>query len=490
MKIVFVSAEVVPYSKTGGLGDVSSAIPKAMEQLGHNVSIFTPLYKSIDVEKHNIKLVKKDLLAPVGDKVEVVFDLYETTHPDSEIPVYFIKNTYLYRDGIYVGEDGEDYPDSPIRFISFIKSIFIALEQLEAPIDIFHVNDWHSGLLPFFLKTEYGEHNLFKTSKSVFTIHNIGYQGVYGLETIEDANIPEIYLNDDLLGFHGLINFMKAGIVYTDVLTTVSSKYAEEIQTKQFGYGLEKIIETRKDDLYGIVHGIDLTVWNPKTDELIPKNYDSRNLKGKEECKNYLQDKLNLDVSDKPLVGIITRLATQKGLDLILKKFNKIMNLGVQFVLLGTGDPKLEKSFKAKEKKYPQDCSINIEFDNRLAHQIEAGSDFFLMPSRYEPCGLNQLYSMLYGSVPIVRKTGGLSDTVQDYNEETGEGSGFVFERINADRMFEAIERGVNLYKQDKGKFTKLQKHIMNKDFSWNNAAKQWQKVYLKAKIRKIKKTL
>ena len=488
MKIVFVSAEVVPYSKTGGLGDVSSAIPKAMEKLGHKVIIFTPLYKSVDTKKHNIKLVKKDLLALVGSESEVIFDLYETIHPDSTIPVYFIKNAYLYRDGIYVGEDGEDYPDSPMRFISFMKSIFTALELIEASVDIFHVNDWHSGLLPFFLKTEYKEHELFKNAKSVFTIHNIGYQGVYGFETISETNIPEIYLNDDdLLGFHGLFNFMKAGIVYTDVLTTVSSKYAEEIQTKQFGYGLEKIIKTRKDDLYGIVHGIDLTEWNPKTDELLPKNYDSRNLKGKEVCKSYLQDKLNLDVSDKPLIGIISRLATQKGLDLVSKRFKKIMDLGVQFVLLGTGDSKIEKNFKNREKKYSQDCSINIEFDNRLAHQIEAGADFFLMPSRYEPCGLNQLYSMLYGTVPIVRKTGGLADTVQDYNEETGEGSGFVFDRINADDMFKAIERAVKLYKTDQSKFIKLRKNIMNKDFSWNNAAKQWQKVYLKAKIKKMK---
>ncbi len=488
MNIVFISAEVVPFSKTGGLGDVSSAYPKAMKELGHNIIIFTPLYKKINLEDNNIKLVKKDLVAPIGEKLEV-FELYESVLPGSQVPIYFIKNNYLYRDGIYVDEEtGEDYADSPIRFLSFSQSVFASLELLGFAPNIIHANDWHTGLVPFLLKTQYSEKPLFSKARTVFTIHNIGYQGIYPLEEIADANIPEIYLTEDLLGFYDQINFMKAAVVYTDILTTVSSKYAEEIQTKEYGYGLEKIIATRKDDLYGIVHGIDLTIWNPRTDELIVKNYDARNLKGKEECKNYLQDKLNLDVTDKPLLGIITRLATQKGLNMILKKFDDIMNLKVQFILLGTGDPKLEKKFKTKEKKYPEDCSINIEFDNRLAHQIEAASDFFLMPSIYEPCGLNQMYSMVYGTVPIVRNTGGLSDTVKDYVEDQTNGNGFVFEKAKPDEFFEAVELAVSLYYNDHPSFVKLQKRVMSLDFSWKNAASNWQKVYEQALKKRWKK--
>ncbi len=484
MNIAFISAEVAPFSKTGGLGDVSSAYPKAMKKLGHNVIVITPLYKTVDAKKYDVKLVKKDLYAAYGNKAGI-FELYSSFLPGSEVPIYFVKNSYLFRDGIYTDKDGEDYADSPIRFTSFIKSVFVILEHLNFAPDIIHANDWHSGLLPFYLKTEYSDKPLFKKTKSVFTIHNIGYQGIYPLENIADAEIPDVYLDDELLGFNGQINFMKAAIIYSDVITTVSSKYAEEIQTKKFGYGLEKFISERKEDLYGIVHGIDLTEWNPKVDPLIKKNYDSRNLKGKNECKVLLQKILGLDVSDKPLIAIVSRLATQKGLDLVLRKFDHIMDLGVQFVILGTGEEVLEEKFKKKEKKYPHDISINITFDNTLAHQIEAGADMFLMPSRYEPCGLNQIYSMIYGTVPVVRRTGGLSDTVIDYNEETETGNGFVFERINADDFLEAVTRAVTLYKEHPEKWKKLQRRIMNLDFSWRKSAKQWQKVYEIARKKK-----
>ncbi|MBY9001658.1 MAG: glycogen synthase GlgA [Candidatus Heimdallarchaeota archaeon] len=477
MKVAFISAEVVPFSKTGGLADVSAAIPKALNELGHETIIITPLYKSIDQEIHKIKLVSTNNLAKVGKKEEVL-DLYITHLPNTKVPVYFVKNQYLYREGIYVDTDGIDYKDSPMRFITFTKAVFKILENLEFSPDIIHANDWHTGYLPFYLRTEFSDSKFFKDTKTIYTIHNIGYQGIYPFESIEDARIPEIYLEEDLLGFHKQVNFMKAGIVYSTILTTVSSKYAEEIQTKEFGFGLEKIIQTRKDDLHGIVHGVDSSIWNPKIDSLIVKNYDSKNLKGKKECKSYLQEKLNLEVSDKPLLGVITRLATQKGLYLILKKFDDIMKLGAQFILLGTGESTLETQFKKKEEKYPDDCSINIMFDNVLAHQIEAASDMFLMPSKYEPCGLNQIYSMIYGTVPIVRKTGGLSDTVQDYDPETKTGSGFVFEKSNTKEFFTALKRAILLYNEEPDSWKNLTKNIMELDFSWKKVAKKWQKVY------------
>jgi starch synthase len=477
MKIAFISAEVAPFSKTGGLGDVSSAYPKAMHGLKHRILIMSPLYKTIDPKKHRLEKVKKNLTVTIGEKTEL-FDLYVSFVPQSKVPIYFIKNSYLFRDGIYGDESGEDYPDSAYRFITFNKAVFEALKWLKFAPDIIHVNDWHTGLVPFYLKTEYKDVDLFRKTKSVFTIHNIGYQGIYPLEDIADAQIPEVYFSDELLGFYEQINFMKAAIVYADALTTVSSKYSEEIQTKEFGYGLEDYITERKEDLFGIVHGIDLSVWNPKKDKLIVHNFDSKSLHRKKDNKVYLQDKLNLNISKEPVLGIISRLAKQKGLDLILEKFDDMMDLKVQIILLGTGDPKLEKKFKEKEEKYPDDCSINIMFDNALAHQIEAASDIFLMPSAYEPCGLNQMYSMLYGAVPVVRNTGGLSDTVDDYNNKTEEGTGFVFEKMDADEFFKAVKRAVKLYKKEPEKWVKLQKRIMDKDFSWKFAAKRWEEVY------------
>ncbi len=477
MKIAFVSAEVAPFSKTGGLGDVSSAFPKAMHGLKHKILLISPLYKNIDPKKFRLQKVKKNLTTTIGEKTEL-FDLYVSFLPNSKVPIYFIKNSYLYRDGIYGDEKGEDYPDSAYRFITFTKAVFEALKWLKFAPDIIHVNDWHTGLLPFYLKTEYKEIDLFRKTKSVFTIHNIGYQGIYPLEDIADAQIPDIYFSEELLGFYDQINFMKAAVVYADALTTVSSKYSKEIQTKEFGYGLEEYIKERKEDLFGIVHGIDLTVWNPKKDKTIVYNYDSKSLHRKADNKSYLQEKLNLKLSREPLLGIISRLATQKGLDLILEKFDEIMKLKVQFILLGTGDSELEKSFKEKEKQYPEDCSINIMFDNVLAHQIEAASDMFLMPSAYEPCGLNQMYSMVYGAVPVVRNTGGLSDTVQNYIAKTEEGTGFVFDNMDADEFFKAVKRAVNLYKKEPEKWVNLQRKIMNIDFSWKNAAKRWEEVY------------
>ena len=483
MKIAFITAEIAPFSKTGGLGDVSAAFPKAMQGLGHKIIIITPFYKSIDTKKYRIQVVKENIIAKIGDKIEI-FDLYVSFIPHSKVPVYFIKNPYLYREGIYVDEDGEDYSDSAYRFLTFTKSVFAMLKWLKFSPDIIHCNDWHLGLLPFFLKTEYNSIDLFRKTKSVFTIHNIGYQGIYPFEDIADAQISEVYFDEDLLGFYGKLNFMKAAVVYADIVTTVSSKYAEEIQTKEFGYGLESFIKKRKEDLYGIVHGVDLNVWNPKKDPLLIKNYDSKNLKGKVESKNYLQDKLNLNVADLPILAVISRLATQKGLDLILEKFDEIMKLKVQFILLGTGEPALEKKFKEKEEKYHENCSINIMFDNTLAHQIEAAADIFLMPSKYEPCGLNQMYSMIYGTVPLVRNTGGLSDTVQDYNPETEEGTGFVFTNPNSKEFFAAVKRAVKIYKKEPEKWLKLKKKIMNLDFTWKNAAKRWQEIYELAKAK------
>lgn len=480
MKVVFCSAEVFPFSKTGGLADVSNSIPKEISKLGHDVVIITPLYKFINLNDYSIELKNEHLYTFIGDFKET-FSLYESILPDSDVKVYFVRHPYLYREGIYTNNDDEEYPDNPMRFLFFSKVIFTILEYLSFSPDILHVNDWHTGLVPFFHKTEYIQKYYFKDTKTVFTIHNIGYQGSYSFEKFTRADIPDKYFTEDFIGHYDLVNLMKAGIVFADVITTVSQQYSVEICTQEYGHGLQNSIQKRKDDLYGIVHGIDYSEWNPKVDPHIETNYDHTDLKGKKECKKALQKDLGLEQTDKPLLGIVSRLAYQKGLDLVLQKFDEILALDVQLVLLGTGDKQLEKHFQEKQEEYPYNCSINISFNNELAHKIEAGADLFLMPSRYEPCGLNQMYSMIYGTIPVVRKTGGLADTVQEYNLENKTGNGFVFENYNADEFLDAIKRAIQLYNNKPKVWKSLVKKVMQIDFTWEKVAKEWEKVYKKA---------
>ncbi len=479
MKVVFCSAEVFPFSKTGGLADVSNSIPKEISKLGHDVVIITPLYKFINLEDYSIELKNEHLYTFIGDFRET-FALYESILPDSDVRVYFVRHPYLYRDGIYTDNDDEEYPDNAMRFLFFSKVIFAVLEYLSFSPDIIHVNDWHTGLVPFFHKTEFIKKYYFKDTKTVFTIHNIGYQGSYAFDKISRADIPDKYFTEDFIVHYDLANFMKTGIVFADIVTTVSQQYSIEIGTKEYGHGLEGSIQKRKNDLYGIVHGIDYSQWDPKTDPYIETNYDHTELKGKKECKRALQQELGLEQTDKPLLGIVSRLAYQKGLDLVLEKFDEILGLGVQLVLLGTGDKQLEKQFKEKQKEYPHNCSINITFNNELAHKIEAGVDLFLMPSRYEPCGLNQMYSMIYGTIPIVRKTGGLADTVQEYNLKKQTGNGFIFENYDPDEFLDAIKRAVQLYKNRPKLWKSLVKKVMQIDFAWKKVAKEWERIYKK----------
>ncbi|MHA1853366.1 MAG: glycogen synthase, partial [Candidatus Heimdallarchaeaceae archaeon] len=351
------------------------------------------------------------------------------------------------------------------------------LKKIQFQPDIIHANDWHTGIVPYYLKSLFKSDPFFAKIKTVFTIHNIGYQGVFEKSDIQEAGIPPRDLDHDFLMW-GKVNLMKVGTVYADVITTVSEKYSKEIQSPEYGHGLEVIIRSRASDLYGIINGVDYSIWNPSTDPLIPANYSVDDLTGKKKCKEFLQKKLNLKVSPAPIIAIISRLDYQKGLDLVLDVFDDMMALNVQFVLLGTGDKKLEREFAKKAEKYSSRCSINIEFNNELAHQIEAGADIFLMPSRYEPCGLNQMYSMIYGTIPIVRKTGGLADTVIDYTENPNEGTGFVFEKYNNIELYDTVKKAVELYKHSPEEWQKLQTRAMSKDFSWQRTAIKIERIY------------
>lgn len=477
MNIVYCSAEVAPFSKAGGLGDVAQSFPVELAKLNENVIVITPYYSLID-RKHHLDLVSERVEFKFGEKKEH-FQLYKAQLAKSTVTVYFVKHSYLYRDGIYVSESGEPYPDSAMRFIFFSRAIFEVLKSVNFQPDIIHSNDWHTALVPYYLKKVFNSDPFFRATKAVFTIHNIGYQGVFEPSEIKESAIPSLDIPDFLMW--GKINLMRVGILYADIITTVSETYANEIQTKEYGYGLEEVIRARSQDLYGVLNGVNYDIWNPAVDPYIPANYSVENLEGKAICKSKLQEKLGLEQSSVPLVAIISRIDYQKGLELVLEIFDDMMSLDAQFVLLGTGDKKLEDAFVKKGNAYGSQCSINIEFNNTLAHQIEAGADIFLMPSRYEPCGLNQIYSMIYGTVPVVRKTGGLADTVIDYFSDPANSTGFVFEHFDRNEFFDAVSKAVNLYNTNPDEWLKLQLRGMSRDFSWRKTALKMLELYKNA---------
>ena len=480
MKVAFVSSEVVPFSKTGGLADVAGALPKFLAQLGHQVTIFTPLYSGIR-KRFKPRKAKKPIAVPVGsDTVEGA--IYRGKLPDSKVKVVFIANDrYFDRDGLY-GDEGGDYPDNCSRFVFFSRGVLEAMRALKFKPDIIHSNDWQSGLIPVYCRVGYDEGEPFSAAPHVFTIHNMAYQGLFWHWDIPLTNIGWEHFNYKELEFYGKINFLKGGIVFADTITTVSPTYAKEIQSdEELGAGLHGVLSDRSQDVFGVLNGIDYTVWNPETDKLIPSTYSIKNLSGKAACKRELQKEAGLPPKpDVPLVGMITRLADQKGLDLIADGIDEMMADQLQFVLLGTGLEKYHVLFEQVAKRYPQKAGIFLKFDNRLAHMIEAGADMFLMPSRYEPCGLNQMFSLKYGTVPIVRETGGLADTITDAtdaNVKAGTANGFSFEPYETAALLEAIGRALDAY-ADKACWSKLVAVGMAQDWSWARSAREYVKLY------------
>ncbi|MBN1901803.1 glycogen synthase GlgA [Candidatus Sumerlaeota bacterium] len=483
MKILFVSSEVVPFSKTGGLADVAGALPVALRNLGHDVRIATPKYRSVDDQKFGLEKIIREI------NVHFQNDTYTASVksaplPGTSIPVYFISNDYYFdRQELYT-TGGKDYPDNAMRYAFFCMASLWMLQALDWKPDVIHCNDWQSALIPAYLKHHlYLRTNEFYNDiKALYTIHNLAYQGSFDRTTLNSIGLGwEVYTIDGL-EFYGDINLMKAGIVFSDAISTVSETYAKEIQTPEYGCGLDGILRARSDHLTGIMNGIDYTIWNPETDKLIPSRYTMQNMRGKTICKKHLQKKCNLPVNkDIPLIGMISRLAAQKGFDLISEIADDLFAMDIQFALLGTGEPDYENVFKKIGEKYPSKAGINIMFNNQLAHEIEAGADMFLMPSRYEPCGLNQLYSMKYGTVPIVRKTGGLADSVIDATPETisdGTGTGFSFEKYDAGTLLITIKRAVELYTKRKKSWKKLQANGMVQDYSWTASAKKYEELY------------
>lgn len=487
MNIAYIASEAMPFSKTGGLADVAGALPQQLAALKHRVALISPLYHSISVDRHDIFRVGRftDLSVWIGGR-EWKFNLLQREAPKpGKLETYFLECDELFdREALYVDpKTGKDYADNHIRFAFFARAVLTVLERLEFKPDIIHANDWQSALIPAYLKTAERDHPYFKDARTVLTIHNVAYQGLFDATTFSDLGISQsLFYPTSPFEFWGEVNFLKAGIIFADAVTTVSETYAEEIQSaNEFGYGLEGVLHDRRASLYGIVNGVDYETWSPDRDRLIAKQYDAASLTGKSANKAELLKAVSLSATrmNKPLIGVISRLVDQKGFDLIEEIADELFEHDFTFVLLGTGQEKYHKLFAALAKRYPDRISATFKFDERLAHLIEAGADMFLMPSQFEPCGLNQLYSLRYGTVPVARKTGGLADTIIDYDEARGKATGFLFAEYTGEALLGAVTRALALFERKKP-WEALMKRGMKKDFSWKKAARRYLEVYEK----------
>ncbi len=488
MKVAFVSSEVFPFAKTGGLADVAGALPKDIAKLGCEVKVFMPKYNFVDENKYDLKYSWEIGEIPINVNGILRFvHLHQAKLPGSDVEINFIDCPhYFFRGQVYTND-----PDENERFILFSKGVIEVLQRLKWSPDIVHCNDWQTGFLPLYVKVNYNWDRMFNTTSFLFTIHNIGYQGIFSKETLLAAEIPEeLFYTGGPIELHGNINFLKAGIVFSEIINTVSPTYAREILTPEYGSGLENVLQTRKKDLYGILNGVDYNTWDPSTDKLIPFRYNADHLSEKIKNKSFLLEHFHLEFDkDIPLIAIISRLVSQKGFDIVVEVINQLMNLNAQWMILGSGEDKYEQMFNNLSYKFKDRVAVYIGYNNELSHLVEAAADIFLMPSLYEPCGLNQIYSLKYGAVPVVRKTGGLNDTVLDWHESksAGEdtGTGFTFNDYTGYSLFKSLSRAIETF-SEKNLWEKIQRNGMKKDYSWNNAAKDYVDLYHRSK-RKIK---
>jgi len=481
LRILMAASEAGPFVRTGGLGDVMSALPSALTDHGHEVKVFLPRYSFIDGSRFGLRDVGEKVAVAIGKQREIA-SIETVSGPHSDAEFCFVSNKkYFGRSAAYVDPaTRKDYTDNDMRFSFFCRAIIETVLQGDWQPDIIHVHDWQAALLPVYLKTGYSANESLCSTPVMLTIHNLAYQGLFDEKRFPKLDLPEemLYAVDGPLEFYNQSNLLKGGIVLSDVITTVSEQYASEIQTEELGCGLEGVLSSRSSDLYGIVNGVDYSVWSPSRDKLIPYKYNLSNFSGKNSNRIELLGRAGLPIREKtPLVGMITRLAEQKGINLIVEAASELFDQNLQMVILGDGEERYEKALKELEKLYPDKLRVFLEFNDQLAHEIQAGSDVFLMPSRYEPCGLNQLYSMKYGTIPIVHKVGGLADTVTDYSPGNEVGTGFVFDEHTPAAMIEAVTRAVGVFR-DKQAWRKLMKTGMRLDYSWNESAGKYIELY------------
>ncbi len=484
MNVLIASSEVGPFAKTGGLADVCGALPLALSRLGAQPTVVMPAFRR-HIAKSGLPIHDTEISfdIPIGTKV-VPGRLLQSQLPGSNVPVYFVDQPdYFDRAELY-REKGADYKDNCERFVFFCRAVMESIRLLELNVDVVHCNDWQTGLIPAYLRCEYQHAHGYEHVVSLMTIHNLAYQGRFWLWDMLLTGLDWKYFNWKQMEFYGDLNLLKTGIVFADAVSTVSRRYAQEIQTPELGCGLEGVLQQRADMLHGIINGVEDAVWNPATDPLIPMKYTVANWPdGKGVCKAALQATFNLPAApDTPVIGLIGRLADQKGWDLVAAVMKRwVRDVDAQWVILGAGEPQYHELLASLAREHPNRIGVKLEFSEKLAHLIEAGSDMFLMPSRYEPCGLNQLYSLKYGTVPVVRETGGLADTVRDLTSDSlsaGAATGFSFAPYDPSALEETLRRAMEVFVQQPAVWSNLVETGMQQDWSWGNSARRYLELY------------
>lgn len=494
LRVLVAASEVVGFAKTGGLADVVGALPRALARRGHQVAIVMPYYSAIRRAGLPVEKTGVVLPVPLGDRV-LACRLLRSRLPHANVPVYLVEHPpYFERDdgsgrGLYQqamsGGYKSDYPDNAERFVFFSRAVLETVPHIGFTPDVIHANDWQTGLVPVYLNELYRSRAGYQRTRSVFTIHNIAYQGIFGREVMRLTNLPGWLFSPHLLEFHGYLNFLKAGIVAADAVNTVSPTYAREIQTPEFGCGLEGLLWQLRGKLSGIVNGVDYDQWDPGIDPHLAAKYTPDTVaKNKPACKADLQRKFSLpEDTTTPILGMVARLVSQKGIDLVLSAAPGFLDLGCQLVFLGDGDPEYHDELKGFQARHPDRVGLYLGFNEGIAHKIEAGSDLFLMPSRYEPCGLNQIYSLRYGTPPVVRSTGGLADTIVNATEENlsaGTATGFAFDAYTANALYETVKWALNLYRDRPDDFAQVVRTAMVQDWSWDRSAIEYEALYQK----------
>jgi starch synthase len=481
MHIAFVASEGVPFSKTGGLADVVGALPRALAALGHQVSVYLPRYRQTKLTEP--VTVVRSITIPFDDKYR--FASVVTGGTQGGVRFYFVEYPpYFDRDALY-GTPAGDYPDNAERYALFSRAVIEASKILGVP-HVFQCHDWQSALVPILLRTVYAEDPALRETATVFTIHNMGYQGLFPPETLPLLMLPWDLFTMSKMEFFGQVNFLKGALTYSDYVTTVSRKYSQEIQTAEYGFGLEGVLHDRASTVSGILNGVDYEEWSPQTDKFAAAKFSPQDLAGKAKCKQDLLATFGMPAADAklPVIGIVSRFAAQKGFDLISQIADRLAREQMIMVALGAGDKPYEEMFLRLHKLFPNKIAVKVAYDNAIAHKIEAGADMFLMPSRYEPCGLNQIYSLKYGTVPIVRATGGLDDTIEPWDARTGKGTGFKFTEYIGESLLLTIKQALQGY-SDQTSWQVLMRNGMNKDFSWNASAREYGKIY--EKVRQLR---
>jgi starch synthase len=476
MNILFAASEVAPFAKTGGLADVAGSLPQALARLGHDVRVMLPRYQRVTPGRFGLHHVAAFYI-PLASWRERC-DVFEG-RLGGLVTVYCIgKDIYFDRPELYGTQHG-DYRDNAERFSFFSRAVPELCRAAGFAPDIIHCNDWQTGLVPLYLKKFYGHDPLLRGARTVFTIHNLGYQGVFGHRDLRLTGLGEEDFTPAGVEFWGNINFLKAGIQFADTVTTVSRTYSRDIQTPEGGHGLDGVLRNRSADLYGILNGVDYDDWDPARDPAIAMPYDAKRLAGKDLCRRALRRELAIPETQAPLIGMVTRLSDQKGLDILMDALPGIIALGAPVVILGTGDERYHRRLSDLALSYPAQLRVLLTFNDDLARRIYAGSDLFLMPSRYEPCGLGQMHALRYGSVPVVRRTGGLADTVVDHDPKTGQGTGFLFEDYAPGALLSCVQRAVGVFRRSAA-WKRIMRSGMQADFSWTRSAEEYMAVYRK----------